>query len=336
MHPKPNHFTPMHDIFPDSNVEQGIENLFSLESIGICDPSSSNYDEAHINDFKKSIELVNGNYYIDIPWHEDILKKVPSNFKLAKLVAQKVSHKNADLDQAYFDTFMEQKNLGIIEEIPPPKNPDNSKWIPHRPIIKADPLVNTKIRPVFNCSLKVKGLPSLNEAAYLGTDLLNNMFSLLNYFRTNDFVLTADIKKAFLNIRLRRAYDKNCFSFVVFHDNKFHYFRYNTIIFGFISSPFILNYILHHHSLSCNDPVVQNVIQSKLYVDNLICTHNDEKSLKSVGQRVTDHLAEAGFSLREYCSNNASVLSHFDNCASVSNSFKVLGMFIVLKKIKCT
>ena len=102
------------------------------------------------------------------------------------------------------------------------------------------------------------------------------MFSLLN-FRTNDFVLTADIKKAFLNIRLRRDYDKSCFSFVVFHDNKFHYFRYNTIIFGFISS-FILNYILHHHSLSCNDPVVQNVIQSKLYVDNMIYTHNDEKS----------------------------------------------------------
>ena len=107
MYPNPNHFTPMH-IFPDSNVEQGIENLFSLESIGICD-QSSNYDEAHINEFKKSIELVNGNYYIDIPWPEDILKRVPSNFKLAKLVAQKVCHKNADLYQAYFDTFMEQK-----------------------------------------------------------------------------------------------------------------------------------------------------------------------------------------------------------------------------------
>ena len=76
MHPKPNHFTPLHDIFPDSNVEQSFENLFSLESIDICDPSSSNYDEAHINDFKKSIELVNVNYFIDIPWHEDILKKI--------------------------------------------------------------------------------------------------------------------------------------------------------------------------------------------------------------------------------------------------------------------
>ena len=90
---------------------------------------------------------------------------------------------------------------------------------------------------------------------------------------------------------------KIVFSFVVFHDNKFHYFRYNTIKFGFISSPFILIYILHHYSLSCNDPVEQNVIQSKLYVDNMIYTHNDEKSLKSVGQKVTDRLAEAGFSL---------------------------------------
>ena len=83
--------------------------------------------------------------------------------------------------------------------------------IPHRPIIKADPLVNSKIRPVFDCSPKVKGLPSLNETAYQGTDWLNNMFSLLNYFKTNDFVLISDINKAFVNIRLWRDNDKNCF-----------------------------------------------------------------------------------------------------------------------------
>ena len=130
------------------------------------------------------------------------------------------------------------------------------------------------------------------------------MLSLLNYFRTNDFVLTADVKKAFLNIRLRKDNDKNCFSFVVFHDNKFPYFRYNTIIFGLIFSPFILNYILNHHSLSCNDPAAQNVIQSKLYVNNMIYTHNDKKSLKSVGQRVTDRLAKAGFSLSNFCTQS--------------------------------
>ena len=30
-------------------------------------------------------------------------------------------------------------------------------WIPHRPVIKNTEQVTTKIRPVFNCSLKTNG-----------------------------------------------------------------------------------------------------------------------------------------------------------------------------------
>ena len=36
--------------------------------------------------------------------------------------------------------------------------------------------VTTKIRPVFNCSLKTnKELPSINEAAYTGIDLMGSI-----------------------------------------------------------------------------------------------------------------------------------------------------------------
>ena len=65
---------------------------------------------------------------------------------------------------------------------------------------------------LINCSLKIGKSPSLNEAAFTGVDMMNNLLSLLLYFRTNDFVIVADIVKAFLQIRLSSEADKNRFS----------------------------------------------------------------------------------------------------------------------------
>ena len=99
-------------------------------------------------------------------------------------------------------------------------------------MVKTDPLTTTKVRPVFNCSLKVRGKPSLNEAAFPGIDIMAKLLDLLNYFRTNRYTLLADIQKAFLNIYLKLQEYRNRFSFVVFQNGSFHYYQYQTILFG--------------------------------------------------------------------------------------------------------
>ena len=54
--------------------------------------------------------------------------------------------------------------------------------------------VTTKIRPVFNCSLKTdREAPSLNEAAYTGIDMMNNILNMLFLFRSNQYVMTSDV-----------------------------------------------------------------------------------------------------------------------------------------------
>ena len=74
----------------------------------------------------------------------------------------------------YQEEFYKQLEDGIIEEFKAnPSDYDSHIWIPHRPIIRIEEQVTTKIRPVFNCSLKTdKTLPLLNEAAYPGLDLM--------------------------------------------------------------------------------------------------------------------------------------------------------------------
>ena len=115
--------------------------------------------------------------------------------------------------------FKQQEEEGIIERFEvKPQNFSDYIWIPHRPVIKSEQQVTTKIRPVFNCSLKTQGRCSLNEAAYPGINLLTDMLDLLLMFRSNKHVMLADIRKAFLMIKLSHEKDRSRFCF--FHERE--------------------------------------------------------------------------------------------------------------------
>ena len=224
------------DVFPESCVTQGLENFFSLESIGVS-PTTSSYDDRYIEEFDSNVEFRDGNYFVALPWHRETLREVPSNFQLAKTIAYKVAKRNAsqNLEEAYNQAFADQLARGIISEISIDQiNPSECIWIPHRPVVKTDPLTTTMVRPMFNCSLKVRGKPFLNEAAFPSIDIMAKLLDLLNYFRTNRYTLLADIQKAFLNIYLKLQEDRNRFSFVVFPNGSYHYYQSQTIIFGFV------------------------------------------------------------------------------------------------------
>ena len=327
LNPNPSYFSPIDKVFPDSNVEQGLEHLFSLESLGIPKDVST-YDQQQVEKFEKSIEFREGHYQVELPWKEELIDKVPSNYHLAKVIAKKVYEKNSKqgISTQYLNVFEEQESLGIIEPIPDGFDPEEHVWIPNRPVVRDDPLATTKIRPVFNCSLKTRGNPSLNEAAYPGTDLMGDLLGLLNYFRTNNYTLLADIVKAFLMVKLKNLKDRNRFSFLLYKDGKYIPYRYNTIIFGFCSSPFILNYILRHHAKQSRDSTIGEAIATKFYMDNFIYTSSSEDKLTYCYDQTKADLETGGFDLRDWVSNSKKVTDHIaedDRCES--GLTKVLG-----------
>lgn len=319
--------SPLEQILDDSSVEQGqdgYEKLYALENLGIV--STNNFvDDKFIEEFEKEIVFKDGHYYVAIPWKPEIIDQVPHNFELSKILAKKVYDKNvlAGMEEAYFDIFSEQLSEGIIERIPPGFDPQKHKFIPHRAVVRPD-VNTTKIRVVYNCSLRSrKDSPSLNDAAFEGVDLLSNLFTMLIYFRTNSYCLLGDIRKAFLNIRLKNDQDKNFFSFCVFHENEFHYFRFNTIIFGFISSPWFLNYIVKFHAKRISNPVISDIVSSKFYVDNLAVTNSDESSLSEHFLNIKQSMSDGGFKMQEWCTNSTLVTSKLEAGEGSENPQKV-------------
>ena len=218
MNPKSSYPDPSQCLFPENSVERNLDMMFQTKGLGIDSKENAitDYDFVKIKDFEDSIKFEDGQYNVKLPWHEDVLEKVPSNHNVALTVMDRVSKKleKDNLMDDYVKVFKEQEEEGIIEriEVDPQKYADYT-WIPHRPIIKTEQQVTTKIRPVFNCSLKIHNSPSLNEAAYPGVNLMTDMIKLLLYFRSNKFTMISDIRKAFLMIKLGHEEDKNRFCF---------------------------------------------------------------------------------------------------------------------------
>ena len=224
LNPRKSYFSPLSIVSDDSAVDQGLENMFNLESLGIKDTTKmSSYDEEQIDKFKRGISLKDNVYSVKLPWHEDIISQVPASYQISVAIAFNITDrlgKQGKLTE-YHDVFKKQLEEGIIERIPDiPPNGEGHIWIPHRPVFKTEGESTTKIRPVFNCSLKRGDKPSLNEAAYSGIDLMSGLLDLLIKFRSNDFFLLADIKQAFLQIKLSEVEDRNRFSFLLVENGR--------------------------------------------------------------------------------------------------------------------
>ena len=114
-----------------------------------------------------------------------------------------------------------------------PENFTKHILIPHKHVFKTDEQTTTWIRPVFNRSQKANGKYSLNETTYPGINLMGDMLELPLLFRTNKYVILADIRKAFQMIKLGSLEDRKRFCFFMKEGNKLVCFRYTTIIFGF-------------------------------------------------------------------------------------------------------
>ena len=309
MNPKHSYYDPLSEVFDESNVERNIDKMFSCESLGIAEEkdSTSDYDKIKIREFEESIEFRDNAYHVKLPWHEDKIETVPSNHSVALKVLDKVTKKlsQENLLVEYHKVFKQQEQEGIIERIEvKPEEFDKYIWIPHRPVIKQEQQVTTKIRPVFNCSLKTQGKCSLNEAAYPGINLMKDMLELLLKFRSNKHVIIADIRKAFLMIKLSEIKDRNRFCFFMKEGDKLICYRYTTIIFGYNASPFILNFVIKHHASKFQNDKCTEMLQNNFYVDNLIKTGNSVGELSNLYRESVQRMEKGNFDLRSWNTNN--------------------------------
>ena len=202
-------------------------------------------------------------------------------------------------------------------------------FIPHHPVYKDS--TTTPIHIVYDCSYKANSQPSLNDCLNTGPKLINDLVEILVRFRCHNVGFVSDIEKAFLNIQLDST-DRDYTRFFGLSDpddpdSTFDVNRFKAILFGSVSSPFILNSVVKHLLEEKHSSITED-LQTNIYVDNIVSGTNSESEAISYYKSAVATLQEGGFNLRSWSSNNSNLraLSTHDNKHDDNISIKVLGM----------
>ncbi|XP_064089191.1 uncharacterized protein LOC135203390 [Macrobrachium nipponense] len=185
-------------------AEDPIQQLWTLESVGIVDQDMSPEDKFVLEEFKNSISMVEGRY--------EIIK--------------------------------EQLSLGFIETVPEEdQNRTNVHYLPHLPVIKDSTTTPIRIVFDASARMD-KQAPSLNDCLYSGPSLTSHLTDLLLKFRLDPFAVSADISKAFLRVGLQprdRDYTRFIWLKDLNNEKDLQAYRFRSVLFGATCSPFLLS-----------------------------------------------------------------------------------------------
>ncbi|XP_021960659.1 uncharacterized protein LOC110856488 [Folsomia candida] len=284
-----------------------IQALWKLDVIGIKDPCETKTREELMESasthFNENVKINSQNRYeVALPWIEGH-KPVSENRLLAERRLQSATNKllSANKMKEYQKIFDEWLESGVIKRVPEDEIESVGSYLPHRPVFKPSS-TTTPTRPVFDASAKTSNFPSLNDCLEKGENLIELIPSVLTRFRAKRYGVVSDVKKAFLQISVRRE-DRNFLRILWWEDfatKKVEVFRHCRVVFGVSSSPFLLASTINHHldSAGEGDREVAQLLKKSLYVDNCIASLDDKEELQKFVRKSTAIMEQGRFDLR--------------------------------------
>ena len=309
-----------------------VRQLWDLDSIGIKDGLEVIPDPV-LSEFKQKVNFVDERYEVALPWKPGGREKVMDNERQARKRLEGLSSKLAkdpDLEQRYEAAISEMEVSGVIHEVPPEEviSPYPTYYLPHRPVVRED-RVSTKVRPVFDASAASYNGVSLNDCLHTGPSLIPNLTEILIRFRRWKIALTADVSKAFLQIRVQKS-DQDVHRFLWKVKDRVRLMRFARVPFGNRSSPFLLNATIQHHLASFPPSRTIEELRENFYVDDWLSGADTEADACEMFVEATQVMGEAKMSLAKWGSNSEAVSGilerEFGEKYSDVESIKVLGM----------
>lgn len=251
----------------------------------------------------------------------------PNNRASALCRLMKSKHKLMT-NEVYFRDYCQfvqgMLEKGYAERVHHLGTPRRTWYLPHHGVYH--PKKPDKFRVVFDCSAQHSEC-SLNKRLLQGPDLTENLVGLLYRFREESCALTCDIEKMFFQVSVDPS-DRDLLRFLWWENGCLHAqpveYRMTVHLFGASSSPSVANYALKAAASAVKtlDPEAARFIESCFYVDDGLISLPSARSLLSLAQRSRDHLAEYGFNLHKFVSNEqeviASLQSDCSGCSTVA------------------
>ncbi|GFW99491.1 integrase catalytic domain-containing protein [Trichonephila clavipes] len=203
----------------------------------------------------------------------------------------------------YKDVIDDYVREGIVERTSCDSLLDSQGfYLPYHAVIRSDK-TTSRIRIVFDGSAHEDGQSSLNQSLYTGPNLHPNILELLLCFRKSPVAFTADVKSAFLQIELDfRDRDFTRFFWTDNLNNEPYVLNFTRVLFGLRPSSYLLAVTLKRHFKKYKEqyPHTFELLNSSIYVDDLICGKNDVPGALRTTLECLQIFSDAGMLLRKY------------------------------------
>ena len=205
----------------------------------------------------------------------------------------------------YDAIIQEQKEEGIVESAPAePKGTEF--YIPHRAVVREN-AETTKLRIVYDASARESpNQPSLNNCLHPGPSLQNLLWNVLIRARFYPVLLTGDLQKAFLQVRIKEEERDTLRFFWRFKEHsEIETLRFTRALFRLTSSPFLLGGVIQQHLKTWEErePELVAQIRKSLYVDNLITGAPTVQQTQEQKEKAITIFSDAQFTLHKWKSN---------------------------------
>ena len=277
--------------------------LCRLDVLGLEDTPTGDQNAVH-SEFREQLQRSSEGWYeATLPWkgdHPSLPNNISGSLRLLGSLVQRLQ-KTGRL-AAYDEIIQEQLREGVVEAAEEPAV-GREFYIPHKAVVR-DNAQTTKMRIVYDASSRAnEASPSLNDCLETGPSLQNKLWTVLVRGRFHPVALVADIRKAFLQIRIR-VEDRDALRFHWLHDKdpqRVRTLRFTRALFGLAPSPFLLAGVIKHHLDVCraDHPDSVKEIERSLYIDDLVSV----EQLREGKAIITEIFRQATFTLHKWNSN---------------------------------
>lgn len=241
------------------------------------------------------------------------------NFKAALFVLDRAQKRmSPEVRKEYADQLYKYVNDGYAIQT----FDTSGNFLPHFAVFR-DEAISTNMRIVFDGSF---GKMSLNGNMYKGYTIDLCIEDKLIRLRFGEYVLLADIAKAFLQIGIDER-DQHYLKFLWrTEDGRLVIFQFVCLPFGLVASPAILEQCLREVIAELS-PEARKLFTRAVYMDDAILVSDSEDALTETIQEAGPMFAKYGFDLHKMVTNSLRVKAVLEECKTIPGTkHKVLGI----------
>ncbi|KMQ83089.1 hypothetical protein RF55_20955, partial [Lasius niger] len=290
-----------------------VTNFWKLDSVPVANTLTKEELACETHFQTNCSRLPSGRYMVRLPY-----KISPTQLGESRQLAlrrfgslEKMLTLRPEVYSRYKDFLLEYLVLGHMERVPPTEKTQNpTYYLPHHAVFK-ESSATTKLRVVFDASVKSSSGLSLNDVLYTGPRVQQELFAILLRFRTFRVAICADTMKMFRQILVHPA-DADL-QRILWRNNPsepIETFRLITVSYGTSPATYLSTRVIKQLALDERDafPLASEVCLRDFYVDDLLSGGSTEEEAAELVIQMSSMMQRGGFELHKWSSNVPKVL----------------------------